>query len=511
MTARSRTVVILLIAAAAAWLRTQNLFEPWVGSHNGWGGAMYGNIARNFLKYGYAGTRLGPVANFGTASEDQFEFYYHHPPLLVWLVSIAFRLFGVHEWSARLVPLGFSFASLALVFVFARRLYSERVALLALAFASVMPVENYYGSHLDPYGSVAVFFCLLAVYGYNRWRRERRAADLVLCNVAVLLGCMASWYAYFLVPLLLAHDRLFAPPTGPAERRGTPLLWTTAACALAAFALFIVHRSVLSGAGNPEVAGSLLEKLTARTSYSRIGFRGARLSPGAFLILHSRDLMRLISPPLVGLVAAWLVLFARDTIRRRLESRDGIVAVLLGYGALHTMAFPSAVSGHDYLVACYAPGAALAAALVVTRSHAHLARMRGSRAAMRAAAAVVAIVLFGGVMLTQRCYWWDLGTIEATRSAREWGATVRRETNATDMIFVPEEYDLVRSYYADRRLVFGVDTIEDLERSSPIRGGRAIFVCPPSAVDRLAVLRSALAARSAPRFAGGLEFYDIVP
>src|SRR3954449_5053212 len=30
--------------------------------------------------------------------------YYHKPPLLYWLVMGSYRLFGVHDWAARLVP-----------------------------------------------------------------------------------------------------------------------------------------------------------------------------------------------------------------------------------------------------------------------------------------------------------------------------------------------------------------------------------------------------------------------
>src|SRR5271166_3746596 len=32
------------------------------------------------------------------------EPYYHKPPLLYWLVMASYRLFGVHDWAARLVP-----------------------------------------------------------------------------------------------------------------------------------------------------------------------------------------------------------------------------------------------------------------------------------------------------------------------------------------------------------------------------------------------------------------------
>lgn len=104
MADRSRCVLIAVIFIVGALLRSHDFLSPWVGEHNAWGGAMYGNIARNFVKYGYRGTQFGPVVNSGYVPASEFKFYYHYPPLLVWLVSVSYLIFGVHEWSATYVP-----------------------------------------------------------------------------------------------------------------------------------------------------------------------------------------------------------------------------------------------------------------------------------------------------------------------------------------------------------------------------------------------------------------------
>ena len=168
MTNRLRNGAIALIVAVGVLLRAHELNKAWVGMHNAWGGAMYGGIARNSVRYGYWATGFGPVTNSGRVSPERFEYYYHYPPLLNWMLAASFSVFGVHEWSARVVPLVFSIALMILIFIFARRFFSTTVAFIAMLFSAVVPVEAYYGAHVDVYNSVAVFFTALAVYAYAR-------------------------------------------------------------------------------------------------------------------------------------------------------------------------------------------------------------------------------------------------------------------------------------------------------------------------------------------------------
>src|SRR5262245_50217536 len=64
--------------------------------------------------------------------------YLDKPPLLYWLVMASYRLFGVHDWSARLVPALAVHAAVLLTYLLGRRSLGERAAfwgalLLALA------------------------------------------------------------------------------------------------------------------------------------------------------------------------------------------------------------------------------------------------------------------------------------------------------------------------------------------------------------------------------------------
>ena len=58
----------------------------------------------------------------------QGEPYLEKPPLLYWLTAVSYRLFGVHDWAARLPPALAVHGSVLVLYFFGRRLFGERAA-----------------------------------------------------------------------------------------------------------------------------------------------------------------------------------------------------------------------------------------------------------------------------------------------------------------------------------------------------------------------------------------------
>ncbi len=468
MSSRARNVAILLIVAFGALLRSVDLMRPWVGMHNGWGGAMYGNIARNFVKYGYWATEFGPVANTGYVSPEYFEYYYHYPSMLVWSVSASFQVFGVHEWSARLVPLAFSLALMGLVFGLARRLFSEEAALIALLFSAILPVEAYYGAHVDVYGSIVVFFTTLALYGYARWLETSRSRDFALCLIGVVFGCMTAWFTFFLVPLIIGHY-LFVhrPHDHPRNRQ----IWLIAACAIAVFLLFVLHRRMLMAGGRSEIEGTLLEKLLIRMS---LDTPSGSVSLGGLAVKHARDLVRLYSIPSLLLGVAWTVFFVTDAVKRRLQTADWLVLILLGYGFLHNAAFPSFLLGHEFMAVCYVPGLAIAAAAALVRVGAHVEQNWGRRARYGVVAAALLVTAAASLSSVRDLYASDSNHAV---NLKRWGDAIRATSADTDLVLACSPDDRIFQYYIDREIVFSIDTPEKF-RNATLRRPARLFACP---------------------------------
>jgi hypothetical protein len=230
----------------------------------------------------------------------------------------------------------------------------------------------------------------------------------------------------------------------------------------------------------------------------------------------------MFGPALAVVAAAWVAIAAVRAVRGRAAPHAGIVAILLGFGTLHTLAFPSAASGHDYLAACHAPGVALAAALVVAEARGGGGVERGGTARARAARvgaasrahaalawALVLAILASNLVMTRRLVAWDDGTKPEARRARAWGEIIRRETAARDVILVPEGYENLRPFYAERKLVFDVTSAEAIAAARERETRRCVFVCTKEECERRRDLVAALDRIAARREADGLVLYAL--
>ncbi len=104
-----------LIVAACVFLFA-NLGHPLIDRDE----TRYAEIPREML---VTGEWALPTLNFST--------YYDKPPMLYWLVAISYSIFGVHEWSARLVPAISALGTLLMVIWFGNRHFGRKVGLVS--------------------------------------------------------------------------------------------------------------------------------------------------------------------------------------------------------------------------------------------------------------------------------------------------------------------------------------------------------------------------------------------
>src|SRR5437764_4043728 len=90
----------------------------------------------------------------------QSEPYLDKPPLLYWLVIVSYKLFGVHDWSARLVPALAIHGAVLLVYLLGRRSLGERSAFWGALLLSLAPGFMSMGRLLMLDGLLACFTTL---------------------------------------------------------------------------------------------------------------------------------------------------------------------------------------------------------------------------------------------------------------------------------------------------------------------------------------------------------------
>ncbi|MFH1085593.1 MAG: glycosyltransferase family 39 protein [Chloroflexota bacterium] len=131
------------------------------------------------------------------ATETEFMLY----PLIV---SLLYRLFGVHEVIARLVAVAFSMGTALWLYLLGREYLDRAAGLLAVLFLSTSPLFVFYGRSVQPEAAV-LFFSVGALCLFTRWLRSEGWAAFVGATALALCAFLVKIPALLIgLPLLVA-------------------------------------------------------------------------------------------------------------------------------------------------------------------------------------------------------------------------------------------------------------------------------------------------------------------
>lgn len=129
------------------------------------------------------------------------ETYSHKPPLLFWLMQLSWWLFGVNDWSLRLISPLFSLATLFLSGAVARALWPERKRIEVLT--PLLLLGSFFWmvySTLTMFDMMLAFFALLGIYSLLKL-----AASGLSLKYWVLLGIAIGGGILSKGPVILLH------------------------------------------------------------------------------------------------------------------------------------------------------------------------------------------------------------------------------------------------------------------------------------------------------------------
>ena len=129
------------------------------------------------------------------------EAYSHKPPLLFWLMQLSWCLFGVNDWSLRLISPLFSLASLFLSGAVAATLWPERKRLAAVTPLLLLGSFFWmiYGT-LTMFDMLLAFFALLGVYSLLKLAASRLSLKYwIVLGIAIGGGVLSKG------PVILLH------------------------------------------------------------------------------------------------------------------------------------------------------------------------------------------------------------------------------------------------------------------------------------------------------------------
>jgi len=146
--------------------------------------------------------------------------YFNKPPLVHWLISLAYALGGVNEWTARWPPALLTAISVPLVYLVGRELFRQRTGAIfgSLVYLTLFPAVRH--GRLAMLDGAVVCFFLLTIWYLLKSRRNLRYALAsgiafgLLCLtkgvvLGVLLGAIACFFLLWDTPRLLTSGYLW--------------------------------------------------------------------------------------------------------------------------------------------------------------------------------------------------------------------------------------------------------------------------------------------------------------
>lgn len=364
---------LVLIVLFGAYLLTINVATPWATEHED-DGLFSESMAINHIRFGLGVTKgqgypdeearsenIAIVDRYmapqGQTSADQWAFflsgpvhpyvYGHHPPLHSLTVAGSLLVFGYHYWAVRLVPIVYSLAGLVLFYSIACAVFDIGVARLAAFLYSTFPIMAYFGRNVAQ-EAPTLFWALLLLLSYVRWRHDQRNRWLALAAVSVCIGGLYDWPLYYFACILFTVDCI-------AHRRFNRRL--AMATVGTAAVTFIVVMAQLLWALNGNVA-YLVAAFTYRT--------GTGTGPGTHIPLG--DWLRSVLFSNIVMFGLWCaiatplaLLFLAARLRDEgFSLRVCIVAICGLWGLSHILIFPGGAYVHDYWQFYLLPFTALA-------------------------------------------------------------------------------------------------------------------------------------------------------
>ncbi|MHA1222571.1 MAG: ArnT family glycosyltransferase [Candidatus Heimdallarchaeaceae archaeon] len=158
-----------------------------------WNTAVFGNIVRQSLE---------------TNSFKPIFSYWNHPFLIQVFFLFSAKIFGLSEFSLRIVPIVFSLGNIALLYRICLNEFTKKIANIVSFLFSFTPMIAYYG-RMVCHETICLFFILLTFCFYLKHLQTMKLRFLISMYFSFILGNFVDWPSYFVVGGILFHALFF--------------------------------------------------------------------------------------------------------------------------------------------------------------------------------------------------------------------------------------------------------------------------------------------------------------
>lgn len=429
----------LLLFIITFTLLSINITKPFYGEHD-WNGVRYGNIARNYLKYGLFETKLGQVENSGWANSDQFQYFTHYPPTLPLLIALDYKIFGVAEWSARLTPIIATSLIVVMIFLIGAKIASFQVGLVAALLSLVTPLVLYFGK-TPVHEPVVILFVLMAFFSYLNYQQQKKKIFLTGFIIFLTLAQLTTWAGFFLIPSMLAVALLRKDLTE--AKRLLPFIFLS----LGVFLFYLLFVAFLTGS---LVGGDLLGVLLQRSGISPAG-QTENLNLLTYMSKLRVWIFTLYTTTLSILAFFWLISRKFNIF----SPTDWSIVTLGIFGLTYLILFSNSSFIHNYLVFYLLPFMSLAAAAAWVKLT--------SGKLIKKYSLILSFLVILLVAREKLNFLQALNSSQADKLAVEIGKTIKAQTKVEDVVLItPADFgysaDNFLKFYSDREIIYATSS-----------------------------------------------------
>ena len=319
--------VIFIIILFAAGILSLKINKPFYGYHD-WNAITYGQIAKNYTRYGLIKTKLGQVENLNLTTPDNFHFDTHFPPLFTLLLSIPVYLFGAQPWAIRSLPVIFSLLTVFFIYQLVSSIKDQSTAIVASIITILTPVYIYFGKN-PVHETLNLLFIVVNVYLFVRYLKsesDKKNERFNLLLISSFLSLFSGWQTFYLMPALTAIGYVKTK-----EKK----FFIFSLIPFVVLGIHLLHIKLLTGSiGGGSLLKAFLQRLNIKPVSKDEVFTISQFIRRFFLYSRNMFTFPLIVTSALGLIFVpkyrWLLL-------------------LLLTGLVHPLVFSNAGYLHDYL------------------------------------------------------------------------------------------------------------------------------------------------------------------
>jgi len=349
-------ILLTSIIIAYVILSTLDITAPWNSTHSGFIGAQYSNLAINYLKFGYFETKLGQLSNTASnlqTGNEKYEYYVNRPIGTAMLISFSFLVFGIHEWSARVVAVLFNILAIIFLFYFVKTYWDKEVAILSCFFTVFSPMFFYIRNFISP-ETITIFFTTFILYAYAKWLVTNKKRYFYLIFFAFITSTFFNWENYFLVPPILIHYFIFVK-----KREKDKKLFYLIPTAIFCFLFYLGHIWLLMGMRGLE---NLFKVFIFRLNLDESWYI-SEITPLSLVKVLITNLQKFYT----NLYSYAFLLFPIITLVKLKSNEKNILPLLIFLSfSLYLFIFSNLFWIHDFLVLFFAPIFGIFIALILS-------------------------------------------------------------------------------------------------------------------------------------------------